>query len=180
MLIKDIHYSHDLIMEMGESRLAFPQFKDGLGNLWTDILKELPKGVKMLLSKEGSILSLAEDATEISFSPECSFDVVVIPVDKLPQGKTAYSIHNEYIFNINTFEFESLVLSDEEVKQSNTKTKRKLIRSLMEHLEPLNLAEKYGSLTPQERQEKEYLEKLMITVNRVDISQKDPEWPKTP
>lgn len=65
----------------------------------------------------------------------------------------------------------------EEVYSVNKARQQTITNQIMLLLAPLNLAEKYGIITEEEMKRKEYLEKLMIEISRVDLTQEDIDWP---
>lgn len=170
----------DKSLDLGDVTIRVPKYVDSKGKDWEDLQKEFSEDtVKLLVDKTGMIRSFSTDITSLGIPEDETVTVTEVDEATLP----------EEFFDPATFTswqwiagkgVGKRVIPDDENLAENTGKKQALLSQVFQEVQPLQLAVKYEMATDEEVSRLETLEKFLVSVNRIDVTQRDINWPAIP
>lgn len=170
----------DKTIDLGEMTIRVPKYIDSKGNDWDDLQKEFsPDTVKLLVDKTGMVRSYSTDITSLGIPEDEVMTVTEVDEAALPEEFFDPSTFTSWQWVAGKGVGKRIIPDDENVAE-NAGKKQALLSQVMQELQPLQLAVKYEMATGEESDRLEKLEKFLVSVNRIDVSQRDINWPAIP
>ena len=170
----------DSLVDIGSMKITVPKFVDSKGNDWLELQKDFSEDtLKLVVDKTGMIRGHSTDITAIALSETENFTITEVDHDDLPEDFFKPENFTSWQWKAGKGVSKREIPDDENVAV-NTEKKKELLTQVMQDLSPLQMAEKYGIATDEEKSRLETLERYLINVSRIDVKQRDIDWPALP
>lgn len=168
-------------IELPGHSLQVPVFKDARGKTLADHAGAFKEDTwKLLIDKDGMMRGYTKEPLSFSLFGEEDDDtntIVEIAEEDLPED-----FFDQSTFTLWCWTQKGGVsrreLPDDESEHMNRIIKKDIMDKIKDALVPIQLAEKYGEQTDEEKERQIALEKMLITVGRINPQDRNIVWPK--
>lgn len=178
-IVKNLKKVGSQVLELPGHSLEIPVFRDAGGKTLADHVDGFQADTwKLLIDKDGMMRGYTKDPSSFSLLEEDGDTNTIVEVKEsdLPDD-----FFDQRTFTLWSWSSKKGVtrreLPDDENEQMNKAIKKDVMDKIKDILTPLQLAEKYGDQTEDEKERQTTLEKMLISVGRINPKDRDIVWP---
>jgi len=178
-IVKNLKKVGTQVLELPGYTLEIPVFKDAGGNTLADHLGDFKEDTwKILVDKDGMVRGYTKDPSSFGLFEDDGDTNTIVEID---ESKLPKAFFDQRTFTMWSWSQKKGVfrreLPDGENEEMNKAIKKDIIDKIEYILTPLQLAEKYGDQTEGEKERQISLEKMLISVGRINPKDRDIVWP---
>lgn len=178
-IVKNLKKVGSEVLELPGHSLNVPVFKDARGKTLADHLVDFqPDTWKLLIDKDGMMRGYTKEPSSFSLLGDEGDTNTIVEVSEadLPDNFFDSRLFTMWAWSPKTG-VSRRELPDDENEQMNKAIKKDVMDKIKDILTPLQLGEKYGDQTEDEKERQITLEKMLISVGRINPKDRDIVWP---
>lgn len=178
-IVKNLKKVGSEVLELPGHSLVVPVFKDAGGKTLADHADGFQLDTwKLLIDKDGMMRGYTKEPSSFSLFEEDGDTNTIV---EIAEADLPDDFFDQRTFTLWSWSPKKGVfrreLPDDENEQMNKAIKKDVMDKIKDILTPLQLAEKYGDQTEEEKERQIALEKALISVGRINPKDRDIVWP---